>query len=114
MMGKRYKKMLAGMQAKEKRSRKKQREKWFLYILECSDHSLYTGIAKDVAKRFQMHLDGKGARYTRIRKPVEVVYQELCRSRTKALVRECAVKAMPKPRKLDLIEQFHRTKSGER
>lgn len=102
-MHRRYKKMLAGMRAKDKKSRRKKREKWFLYVLRCRDSTLYTGIAKDVEKRFKMHSDGKGARYTRTRRPLEIVYQEICKSRTQALTRECAVKALPKSKKLTLI-----------
>ena len=101
-----YRRMLARMQAKAKRGPKRRGEKWFLYILKCRDASLYTGITKDIERRLKMHSEGKGARYTRARLPVEMVYQETCRTRTEALVRECAVKALPKPRKLALIEQF--------
>ena len=101
-----YRRMLARMQAKAKRGPKRRGEKWFLYILKCRDASLYTGITKDIERRLKMHSEGKGARYTRTRLPVEMVYQETCRTRTEALVRECAVKALPKPRKLALIEQF--------
>ena len=96
--------MLERMQAKEKKSRKGRSEKWFLYILKCSDHSLYTGITKDIERRFKMHLKGKAARYTRTRRPLEMVYQETCKTRTEALTRECAVKALPKAKKLALIE----------
>ena len=101
-----YKRMLAGMQAKAKRGPRRPGEKWFLYILKCADASLYTGITKDPERRLKMHLEGKGARYTRTRLPVEMVYRETCKTRTEALVRECRVKALPKPRKLALIEQF--------
>ena len=103
-MENRYRKMLEGMRAKEKGTRKRPREKWFLYILKCADLSLYTGITKDIARRFKMHSEGKAARYTRTRRPLEVVYQETCRSRTQALTRECTVKALPKAKKLALIE----------
>src|SRR3989338_7845685 len=105
MMNLRYKQMLSGMQAKEKKSPKRRREKWFLYILRCSDFSLYTGIAKDIDRRFKMHSEGKAARYTRTRRPLEMVYQETCRTRTAALIRECVVKALPKAKKLALIKQ---------
>lgn len=91
------------MEAKEKKRPKRRGEKWSLYILKCADSSLYTGIAKDIQKRFQMHSEGKGARYTRTRRPLEIVYQETCKSRTHALVRECAVKALPKVKKLALL-----------
>lgn len=105
-MNHRYKQMLAGMQAKEKKTRKTKRgDTWFLYILRCNDQSLYTGITKDIERRFQMHSAGKGARYTRARRPLEVVYRETCKTRTRALVRECVVKALPKSKKLALIDR---------
>lgn len=94
------------MQDKEKGKRAKKREKWFVYMIRCCDLSLYTGIAKDIEKRFKKHSEGKGARYTRSRRPLEIVYRETCRSRTEALVRECAVKAMPKPKKITLVEKY--------
>lgn len=95
------------MEAKEKNrvGRKKRGEKWFLYILKCSDLSLYTGITNDLQRRFKMHSAGKAARYTRTRRPLEMVYQEICKTRTQALVRECAVKSMPKQKKLALIDR---------
>ena len=105
-MNNRYKQMLEGLRAKEKISRKKRREPWFVYILKCNDRSLYTGITKDIERRLKMHLEGKGARYTRTRRPLEMVYRETCKTRTEALVRECAVKALPKEKKLALIEAF--------
>lgn len=106
-MQSRYKRMLEGMRVKEKRARYKRCEKWTLYILKCSDLSLYTGITNDIKRRFKMHSEGKAARYTRTRRPVEVVYREICKSRTEALIRECSVKALPKLKKLALIETFH-------
>lgn len=97
--------MLEGMRANQKLKRKK-RETWFLYMLRCSDLSLYTGITKNIERRFKMHSEGVGARYTRTRLPLEMVYQETCKTRTEALIRECAVKALPRTAKLNLIEQF--------
>lgn len=76
---------------------------WFLYILECSDGSFYTGIAKNPEKRLKMHQSGKAARFTRARLPVRMLYQEPCAGRTAALVRECAVKALPRKKKEALI-----------
>ena len=111
-MNHRYKRMLEGMQAKKGRSSGKRREKWFLYILKCADESLYTGITKDLERRFKMHSEGKAARYTRTRRPLEVVYQEICKTRTDALVRECAVKALSKPKKLALIGQPKRNNTA--
>ncbi len=104
-MNKRYKEMLERMRAKEKTrpAARRRKEKWVLYILKCADRSLYTGITKDLERRFKSHSEGKAARYTRTRRPLELVYQEACPSRTEALTRECAVKALPKAKKFALI-----------
>ena len=96
--------MLEGMQANEKKSPRKRGEKWFLYILKCADHSLYTGITNNLERRFKMHTEGRAARYTRTRRPLAIVYQEPCKTRTEALVRECFIKALPKTKKLALIK----------
>ena len=101
-----YKKMLQRMQQKEKTRRHTAKEPWFLYIVECSDGSLYTGITTNIERRLKMHNDGKASRYTRRHLPVALRYQEQCKSRTEALVRECAVKALPRKRKNDLIKNF--------
>jgi predicted GIY-YIG superfamily endonuclease len=80
-------------------SRKPAREKWFVYLLRCADGSLYTGIAKDVSRRCQQHNAGTASRYTRSRLPVVVVYQEAQASRSLALKREAAIKALPRRQK---------------
>ena len=100
-----YKKMLKALQAKEKDPGLKIRDKddWALYILKCRDGSFYTGITKDLDRRFKMHQDGKASRYTRVRRPVEVLYQEKCGSHTRALVRECAVKELSRKKKEELV-----------
>ena len=99
-----YKKMIAVMEKREKASRqRKPLEKWFLYILECNDSSLYTGITKDIEKRLKMHGSGKASHYTCARRPVKLLYQENCRGRTQALVRECEVKAFSRRKKEELI-----------
>lgn len=99
--------MLKGMEAREKEEGIAEgTEEWSVYILRCGDESLYTGIAKDVAKRLKQHSDGKGARYTRTRLPLSVVYQESCSSRTRALVREYELKKLPRAKKLEIIEVF--------
>jgi len=90
-----YKKMLASMEEKEKASKKRSpKDPWMLYILECTDGTFYTGIAKDLDKRLVKHNKGKASKYTRTRRPVKIIYKEKCKSRTKALVRECEVKAL--------------------
>ena len=72
----RYKRMLEGMKknAKKKRRNSKRAQKWFVYMLNCADQTLYTGITNDMERRFKTHSAGKGARYTRARLPLEVVY----------------------------------------
>lgn len=79
--------------------------KWYLYLLRCRDGSLYCGITTDVQKRLEQHRSGKGAKYTRGRAPLELVYTEECANHSTALKRELAVKALPREEKLKLIEQ---------
>ena len=76
---------------------------WYLYILRCGDGSLYTGITTDVEKRFQAHQRGKGAKYTRGRGPLELVYREKCGDHSQALKRELAIKALPRQEKEALV-----------
>lgn len=78
---------------------------WFVYMLRCGDGSFYTGIAVDVQHRLQMHRSGKGAKYTRGRRPLEIVYQEMCESHSHALKREIAIKALSREEKMALIAQ---------
>ncbi len=79
---------------------------WFLYMVECRDGSLYTGITNDIERRIGQHNDGTGARYTRSRRPVRIRYQELCESRSAALMRECAVRLMSPKEKWALISAY--------
>ncbi|MDO8519165.1 MAG: GIY-YIG nuclease family protein [Deltaproteobacteria bacterium] len=79
-------------------------EPWNVYILKCADGTLYTGVTKDLKRRLSEHNTGKAARYTRGRGPVKLVYQEKCKSRSVALVREYAVKALPREKKKLLIK----------
>jgi len=76
---------------------------WYVYILQCADHSLYTGVAKNLSDRIQIHNLGKGAKYTRGRLPVQLVYQETAKARGVALQREFAIKSLPRAAKLRLI-----------
>ena len=78
---------------------------WYLYILCCGDGTLYTGITTDVEKRLEQHRSGKGAKYTRGRTPLELVYREECGTHSDALKRECAVKALSREQKLRMIEK---------
>ena len=77
---------------------------WYLYILRCKDDSLYTGITTDVEKRLEAHRTGKGAKYTRGRGPLELVYREECSDHSGALRREMEVKSMSREEKLKLIQ----------
>jgi putative endonuclease len=95
-----YKRMLKGMQEK---ARSKKAEPWFLYVLECSDGSFYTGVTKDVRRRLDEHNAGRASKYTRLRLPVRLLYTEECAGRTEALVRECEVKALPRAKKKELV-----------
>ncbi len=78
---------------------------WKLYILRCGDGSLYTGITTDVDARLDVHRSGKGAKYTRGRGPLELVYSEDCGSHSDALKREYAIKALPREEKERLCNQ---------
>ena len=74
--------------------------RWFVYLVRCADESLYTGISTDVGARVAAHNAGRGARYTRARLPVELVHVERKKSRSTALRREAAIKALPRAAKL--------------
>ena len=76
---------------------------WKLYILRCGDGTLYTGITDDLPRRLQAHRSGKGAKYTRGRGPLELVYREDCPDKSAALRREYALKQLSRRGKLALI-----------
>lgn len=76
---------------------------WHVYIILCSDQSLYTGISNDVARRFQQHTAQQGARYFRGRTPLKLVYVESGHDRSSASKRECAIKKLTRTQKLALI-----------
>ena len=77
---------------------------WYLYILRCRDDTFYTGITTDVEKRLETHRSGKGAKYTRGRGPLELVYRENCGTHSDALKREYQVKALSRQEKEILIQ----------
>ena len=78
---------------------------WKLYILRCGDGSLYTGITTDVATRLAAHRSGKGAKYTRGRGPLELIYTEDCGTHSEALKREFAIKQLPREEKESLVSK---------
>lgn len=75
-----------------------------VYILRCADGTLYTGCTNDLARRLRTHSAGKGAKYTRARLPVELVYTEPALDKSQALRREAAIKALSRGEKLALIQ----------
>ena len=79
-------------------------KKWYLYILRCGDGSLYTGITTDVEARLSQHRAGKGAKYTRVRGPLELVYTESCDDHSAALKRELAIKALTREEKEKMLK----------
>ena len=76
---------------------------WFVYILRCADDTLYTGITTDLDRRSKQHNAGTASRYTRSRLPVVLLYQEALASRSLALKRELAIKALSRQQKELLI-----------
>ncbi len=79
---------------------------WYIYILECKDGMLYTGITDNVQKRMAAHNAGKGAKFTRGRGPLILRYQETCESHSAALQREIQIKRLKRAEKLALIEKY--------
>ncbi len=76
---------------------------WFVYVLECRDETLYTGITNDPDRRLAAHQQGTASRYTRSRRPVRMIYRERLPSRSEALRREAWLKKLDRGAKLRLI-----------
>jgi putative endonuclease len=76
----------------------------YVYVLRCGDETLYTGYTTDVDRRLSEHRAGTGAKYTRGRTPLDLVHVESYDSRSAAMSREWEIKALPRPRKEELIE----------
>ncbi|MEI8175404.1 MAG: GIY-YIG nuclease family protein [Candidatus Omnitrophota bacterium] len=83
---------------------------WVVYIAQCSDTTFYTGVAKDVAKRIRAHNTTSQCRYTRARKPVTLIYQEMCSDHAAARKREAAIKRLDREEKLAVIGGKNRTR----
>jgi putative endonuclease len=82
---------------------KKSAQTWKLYILHCSDGTLYTGITTNLERRITEHESGKGAKYTRGRAPLKLVYTESFQTKSSALMREAKIKSLTKAEKMGLI-----------
>lgn len=78
---------------------------WHVYIVRCADDSLYTGCTNDLLRRVAAHNAGKGARYTRSRGPVKVVWSVRVKDRSAALSREARIKQLSRPEKLLLVKK---------
>ena len=79
---------------------------YYLYILKCADNTLYTGITVDLARRIQEHNSSRlGAKYTRTRRPVEIVFSKKFRDRSAALKAECQIKKLSRQKKLCLVRK---------
>ena len=79
---------------------------WYVYMLICDDNTIYTGITNDLKKRFENHISGKGAKYLRGRKPLEIVYTENFQNRSMATKREIEIKKLNRRKKESLIKQI--------
>jgi len=80
---------------------------YFVYIVQCSDDTLYTGIATDVKRRVQEHNSSdKGAKYTKVRRPVKLIYSEESENRSSATKREIAIKKLSRAKKLELKQVY--------
>jgi putative endonuclease len=87
-------------------------DRWSVYIVECADSTLYTGVARSVRARLIAHNRGKGARYTRGRLPVRLLYQEDDLSKGEAQRRESAIKRLQRKEKLRLIDRGPPSRRG--
>ena len=85
----------------------------YTYMVKCGDDTLYTGYTTDVVRRTKAHNSGKGAKYTRSRLPVELVYYEVHDTKHDAMRREYELKQLTRVEKLKLIEEFHRGEKEE-
>jgi putative endonuclease len=81
----------------------RKKKEWSVYILLCENGTFYTGIAKNVQTRFENHQKGRGAAYTRMHKPLRILYTESRFTQGDALKRERAIKTLPRKKKMELI-----------
>ena len=80
----------------------------YVYIIKCKDNSLYTGWTNNLEHRFKVHTEGKGAKYTRGRGPLELVYFEEFEDKIEAMKREYEIKKMSRKNKLEMIKKFNK------
>lgn len=82
----------------------------FVYILRCSDNTLYTGYTTDLKRRIKEHNSKVGSKYTRTRTPVSILYFETFKTKSSAMKREIEIKKLKREKKLKLIENFNKDK----
>lgn len=83
---------------------------WSVYIVECADTTLYTGVTTDVERRVWEHNNSKkGAKYTKSKRPVKLVYTEACDDKTGAMQREYVIKKLTRDKKQELVSQFNKS-----
>jgi predicted GIY-YIG superfamily endonuclease len=87
-------------------------QNWYVYILRCADGTLYTGITNHLERRLKAHNAGTASKYTRVRRPVTIEYNEKAESKGDALRRELQIKAMPRQQKEFLINANKQKSSG--
>lgn len=85
---------------------------WVIYILECADGTLYTGITNNLENRIMAHESGTGAKYTKGRGPFKLIYQEACDTRSEASKREIFIKRLSRHKKLELCSTTPQAKSS--
>ena len=85
-------------------------KKYYTYILRCGDDTLYTGFTTDLEHRLQTHNAGKGAKYTKARLPVEIIYHEEYPTKEEAMRREAAIKKLTRKQKIELMKNRTKTK----
>lgn len=78
---------------------------YYVYVIRCEDGSFYTGYSEDVENRFEQHIKGKGARYTKMHMPLKVVYVEEFNSRGEAMRRELEIKSLSHDQKMQLVSE---------
>lgn len=93
---------------------KEMKKKHYAYMLRCADNTIYSGYALDPQKRLEAHNSGKGAKYTRARLPVKLVYYEQFETKSEALRKEIELKKLKKSEKEKLIESFKVKKNNKK
>jgi len=79
---------------------------WYVYIIQCKDGKLYTGITNDINRRLAEHNSGHGCRFTKFRKPVKLVYCKKAETKSEALRKESDIKKLRREEKLELVRSF--------